>query len=138
MAINGHNTTQQPLETQSIPATLATPSSTASELPPTSSSSASTDCTTEEDMTTSDNDSITLIASDGQLRPHIPISYNETVLKCLYGLPQIRTLNNISFNFQLTVLQKTQIPKTQMKKMNITYEHSVSFITEPIVQYSIL
>ena len=26
----------------------------------------------------------------------MPISYNETVLKCLHGKPQIRTLNNLS------------------------------------------
>ena len=96
VAINGHNTPQQLLETQSMPATPATPSSTTSELPSTSSSSASTDCTIEEDTTTSDNESITLIVSDRQLRPCIPISYNETVLKCLHELPQIRTLNNIS------------------------------------------
>ena len=95
MAINGHKTAQQPLETQCIPPTPATPSSTISELPSTSSSSASTECTTEEDTITSDNESITSIASDRQLRPCIPISYNETVLKHLHGLPQIRTLKNI-------------------------------------------
>ena len=96
VAINGHNTTQQLLESQSIPATPATTSSTTSELSSSSSSSASTDCTTEEETTTSDNKSITLIASDRQLRPHIPISYNETVLKHLHGLPQIRTIKNVS------------------------------------------
>ena len=95
-AINGHNTVQQPLEIQNKPTPTATPSSTTSELPSTNSSSASTDCTTTEDATTSDDKSITSIASDRQLRPHVPISYNETVLKCLHGKPQIRTLNNIS------------------------------------------
>ena len=96
MAINGHNTAQQLLETQSLPATPATPSNTTSELPSTSSSSASTDCTTEEETATSDNESLTLIAGDRQLGPHMPISYNETVLKHLHGKPQIRTLNNVS------------------------------------------
>ena len=46
-------------------------------------------------MTTSDKESITSIASDRELRSHIPISYNETVLKHLCWLPQIRSLNNI-------------------------------------------
>ena len=92
---------QQPLEIQNIPATPATLSSTTSELPSTSSSSASTDCTTEEDTTTSDNESITLIASDRQLRPCVPIRYNETVLKLLHGKPQIRTLNNVSITLPI-------------------------------------
>ena len=79
-----------------MPATPAMPSSTISELPSTSSSSASTDCTTEEDTTTSDNESLTLIANDRELRPCMSISYNETVLKHLHGKTQIRTLNNVS------------------------------------------
>ena len=40
--------------------------------------------------------SLTSITSDRQLRPHVPISYNETVLKHLHGKLQIRTLNNVS------------------------------------------
>ena len=38
----------------------------------------------------------TSTASDITLRPRIPISYNETLLTCLHGRPQIRTLNNLS------------------------------------------
>ena len=38
----------------------------------------------------------TSTASERTLRPRIPFSYNETLLQCLHGRPQIRTLNNLS------------------------------------------
>ena len=97
----------------------ATSSITTSEQPSTDSSSAATDNTTEEDTTTSDGESITSIASDRQLRPQVPISYNETVLNHLHGKPQKELSAMFSSHFQLTALQKTQIAKTQMKKMDI-------------------
>ena len=50
----------------------------------------------EEETTTSDDESIISTTSDRQVRPHAPISYNETVLKCLHGQPQVRTFNNVS------------------------------------------
>ena len=34
--------------------------------------------------------------SDRQLRPRVPIGYNETVLKKLHGQPQVRMYNNLS------------------------------------------
>ena len=36
------------------------------------------------------------IANDRQLQPSIPISYNETLLKCLHGKPQVKILTNVS------------------------------------------
>ena len=38
----------------------------------------------------------TSLASDRSLRPRVPISYNETLLQCLHGRPQVKTLNNLS------------------------------------------
>ena len=51
---------------------------------------------TEEDTNTSSDECITSIASDRQLRPCVPISYNETILKCLHEKPEIRILSNVS------------------------------------------
>ena len=47
----------------------------------------------EEDETSGD-ESITSTTSDGQLRPRVPIGYNETVLQQLHEQPQVRTFNN--------------------------------------------
>ena len=72
---------------------LGTPKSTPSEDSSPSSSQTSPSYDTEEEET-SDDESITS-TSDRQLRPRVPISYNETVLKYLHGQPQVRTLNNL-------------------------------------------
>ena len=80
VAINGHNAIQPPLAIQNVTPTPVTPSTTTSQQPLTCSSKASPKYNTEEDTTTSDDEYITSIASDRQLRPHVPISYNETVL----------------------------------------------------------
>ena len=95
VAINGQSTIQPPLKIQNVTPTPVTPSSTTSEQPLTCPSQISPSYNTE-DTTTSDDESIISIASDRQLRPSVPISYNETVLKNLQGNPQIRTLNNLS------------------------------------------
>ena len=50
----------------------------------------------EEDSSSSDDESIASTMSDRQLRPQVPISYNETVLKKLHGQPHVRTCNNLS------------------------------------------
>ena len=72
---------------------------------PTSESQKSTSCSpddteTDTDSTSSDDTqsitSQTSTASSRTLRPRIPISYNETLLKHLHRRPQIRTLNNLS------------------------------------------
>ena len=70
-----------------------TPKSTSSEDFSPSSSQTSPSYDTEEE--TSDDESITSTTSDRQLRPQVPISYNETVLKCLPGQPQVRKFNNL-------------------------------------------
>ena len=42
------------------------------------------------------------------LGPRIPINYNETLLKCLCGRPQIRTLNNLSIPLLDSSNEETQ------------------------------
>ena len=85
IAVNGHGNLQT---TNTRP---ETPSSLRSELTPITSPYHS-----EEDSSSSDDESISSIMSDRQLRPRAPISYNETVLRKLHGQPQIRTCNNLS------------------------------------------
>ena len=80
IAINGHGTIQLPQTIQDVIPTPATPRSTTSEQQSTCSSQTSSSYNTEGDATTSDDESITSTASDRQLRPHVLISYNETVL----------------------------------------------------------
>ena len=80
---------------QDVTSTLRTPNSTSSEDSSPSSSQTSPGYDMEEE-TTSDDESIVSTTSDRQLRPHAPISYNETVLKHLHRQPQVRTLNNMS------------------------------------------
>ena len=72
-----------------------TPRSTSSEDSSPSSSQTSPSYDMEEDET-SGNESIISTKSDRQLRPRVPISYNETVLQRLHGQPQVRTFNNLS------------------------------------------
>ena len=64
-----------------------------------STCSSPNDTETDSDSTRDDMQSIasqTSIASDRSLRLRIPISYNETLLQCLHGRPQVKTLNNLS------------------------------------------
>ena len=77
-----------------ITPTLGTPKSTSSEDSSPSSSQTSPSYDTEEEET-SDDESITSTSSDRQLRPRVPISYNETVLQQLHGQPQVRTFNKL-------------------------------------------
>ena len=91
-AINGHSNLQ--LAQMSPNVIPATPQSTSSAESPSSSSTRSSSYDSEDE--TSDDESITSMASDRQLRPRIPINYNETILRRLHGQPQVRTLNNIS------------------------------------------
>ena len=68
-----------------------TPSTSRSESTPTTSMYNS-----EEDSGSSDDESIASTMSDRQLRPRVPISYNETVVRKLHGQPQVRMCNNLS------------------------------------------
>ena len=64
-----------------------------------STSSSPNDTETDSDATSDDTQSVTSqtsLASDRSLRPRIPISYNETLLQCLHGRPQVKTMNNLS------------------------------------------
>ena len=85
IAVNGHGNLQTPN------ARPETPSSTRSESTLTTSTYNS-----EEDSSSSDDESIASTMSDRQLRPRVPISYNEPVLRKLHGQPQVRTCNNLS------------------------------------------
>ena len=53
-----------------------------------------TDSTSSNDMQSTTSQTST--ASNRTLRPRIPISYNETLLKHLHGKSQVKTLNNLS------------------------------------------
>ena len=94
-AINGHSNMQLAQMTSDVTPMLGTPRSTSSEDSSPSSSQTTPSYDMEEEET-SDDESITSTTSDRQLRPRVPISYNETVLKCLHGQPQVRTFNNLS------------------------------------------
>ena len=94
-AINGHSNLQLPEMNPDVTPTPGKPNSTSSEDSSPSSTQTTPSYDTEEE-TTSDDESIGSTTSDRQLRPHAPISYNETVLKQLHGQPQVRTLNNLS------------------------------------------
>ena len=108
-----------------ITSTPGTPNNTSSEdsSPSTSQTSPSYD---KEGETTSDDESIVSTTSDTQLRPHAPISYNETVLKQLHGQPQVRTLKMYPYHFQVIVQKKIQTQRLllkQMMKVNSSYKH---------------
>ena len=85
IAVNGHGNIQTPN------ASPQTPSSPRSESTMTTSTYNS-----EDNSSSSDDESIASTMSDRQLRPRVPISYNETVLKKLHGQPQVRMCNNLS------------------------------------------
>ena len=79
-AINGHSNMQFTQMNPDVTPMLGTPKSTSSEDSSPSSSQTSPSYDTEREET-SDEKSIASTASDRQLRPWVPISYNETVLK---------------------------------------------------------
>ena len=79
-AINGHSNMQLAQMTPDVTPMLGTPKSTLSEDFSPSSSQTSPSYDTKEEVT-SDDESITFTTSDRQLRPGVPISYNETVLQ---------------------------------------------------------
>ena len=58
--------------------------------------SAETSTSSEDSQFTTSESSLASAASNRQLRPRYPISYNEKLLARLHGLPQIKTLNNLS------------------------------------------
>ena len=109
ISINGHteikntpNTETSPESSPHSPApTVSSESSQSIEY--TSESQKSTSSSPEDTETRTDSTSDymqcittqTSIASDRALRPRIPISYNETLLQCLQGRPQIKALNNL-------------------------------------------
>ena len=99
-----------------------TPRSTSSEDSSSSSSQTSPSYNTEEEET-SDDESIISTASDRQLRPRVPINYNETVLKCLHGQPQVRTFNNLSIPFPGDSTEEDTDPEVEE-----TEEESKQFI----------
>ena len=81
----------------------ATTPNTSRSSSPTLSSPRSSDEESDTPSTSSreSNTSIKSTASDRQLRPRIPISYNKTFLTCLHRRPQVKTLNNISIPLPL-------------------------------------
>ena len=79
-AINGHSNMQLAQMTPDVIPMIGTPRSTSSEDSSPSSSQTSPSYNTEEEETSGD-ESITSTTSDRQLRPRVPIRYNETVLQ---------------------------------------------------------
>ena len=79
-AINGHSNMQLSQMTPDVTPMLGTPRSTSSEDSSSSSSQTTPSYNTEEDKTSGD-ESITSTTGNRQLRPRVPISYNETVLQ---------------------------------------------------------
>ena len=74
-------------------------------------------------QTISSDDSITSKDSNRQLRPHVPINYNVTLLKHLHGKPQVRTLDNISISLPvdgLSYKENTDAENTD-EEMKQTY-----------------
>ena len=85
-AINGHSNMH-----------LAQMNPDVTPMPGTPKSTLSADSSPSSSQTSpSYDESITSTRSNRQLRPQVPISYNETVLKHLHGQPQVRTFNNLS------------------------------------------
>ena len=58
--------------------------------------STETSTSSDDSQSTTSDSSLASTTSDRQLRPRYPISYNEKLLARLHGLPQIKTLNNLS------------------------------------------
>ena len=79
-AINGRSNMQLAQMTPDVTPTPGTPRSTSSEDSSPSSSHTTPSYDTEEEETSGD-ESITSTISDRQLRPRVPISYNETVVQ---------------------------------------------------------
>ena len=55
-----------------------------------------TSTSSDDSQSTTSESSLASTASDRQLRPRYPISYNEKLLARLHGLPQVKTFNNLS------------------------------------------
>ena len=125
IAMNGHSVATEHKEKLNAEATPesspdsavptdASKSSESSE--PTSESQKSTSSSPEGDTDTDSTSSNytqsttsqTSTASNRTLRPRVPINYNETLLKCLHGTPQIRTLHNVSIPFPDSIGEETQ------------------------------
>ena len=132
-AINGHSNMQLAQMNPDVTPKLGTPKSTLSEDSSPSSSQTSPSYDSEEEET-SDDESIASTTSDRQLRLRVPISYNETVLKCLHGQPQVRTFNNLSIPLPCDSREEDTDPEVQE-----TDEESKQFIyTLKIIHYKII
>ena len=99
-AINQPNINETTPEPESAPADQLTESNLSSPVTFLTTDSepedsAETSTSSDDSQSTSDS-SLVSTTSDRQLRPRYPISYNEKVLARLHGLPQVKTLNNLS------------------------------------------
>ena len=122
-AINGHSNMQLAQMNPDITPMPGTPKSTSSKDSSPSSSQTSPSYDTEEE--TSDDKSIASTTGDRQLRPCLPISYNDC-LKSDY-MDSLRSEHSTTcpYHFQVTVQKKKQTQKSvkQMKKVNSCYKH---------------
>ena len=118
IAVNGTlNTTSQEDKqppTEPLSSSLRESNITSSASSPTSESTGSSE--SDSDDSTSDQSTVST-ASDQQL--HLPINYNETLLKKLHGYPQIRTFNTMSVQLPGTSTNSEEdMDTTQTNHMN--------------------
>ena len=90
------DSTSTPSTSQSVSPAITPNTSRSSSPTPSSSRSSDEESDTPSTSSRESNASTRSTASYRQLRPRIPISYNETFLTCLQGRPQVKTLNNVS------------------------------------------
>ena len=90
------DSTSTPSTSQSVSPATTQNSSRSSSPAPSSPRATYEESDTPSTSSRESNTSTRSTASDRQLRPRIPISYNETFLTCLQERPQVKTLNNIS------------------------------------------
>ena len=90
------DSTSTPLTSQSVSPDTTPNTSRSSSPTPSSSQSSDVESDTPSTSSKESNESTRSTANDSQLRPRIPISYNETFLTHLQRRPQVKTLNNVS------------------------------------------
>ena len=97
---------------------------------PTSESLKSTSSSLEDDTDTGSTSSDDMqsttskmsTASNRTLRHRVPIIYNKTLLKCLHGSPQIRTLHNVSLPFSDSSDEETKETDEHRRRHKHTQE----------------
>ena len=93
-ATNQPDTKETAPEPESAPADQISESFLTTDSEPEDSTETST--SSDDSQSTTSDSSLASITSNRQLRPRYPISYNENLFARLHGIPQVKTLNNLS------------------------------------------